>query len=56
MADTSLGQKQFKNYLEVVDTILKEEGPAGLWKGLTASYIGMCVCVYECMLVTFFYM
>lgn len=40
MADTSLGQKQFKNYLEVVDTILKEEGPAGLWKGLTASYIG----------------
>jgi solute carrier family 25 protein 33/36 len=40
MADTSLGQRQFKNYFEVVQTIMKEEGPAGFFKGITASYIG----------------
>lgn len=40
IADTSLGQRAFRNYAEVVSTILKEEGPRGFFKGLTASYIG----------------
>ena len=40
IADPTVGQRAFKNYGDVISTIWKEEGPAGFYKGLTASYIG----------------
>eukprot|EP01036_Dinobryon_divergens_P031102 gene31102-40447_t len=40
MADTSLGQRAFSNYGEVVRAVFREEGPMGFFKGLSASYIG----------------
>jgi len=40
MADTSAGQIPFKNYKQVVRAIWKEEGGAGFFKGLSASYFG----------------
>lgn len=40
MADGSAGQVAFKNYKQVIDAILKEEGPRGFFKGLSASYFG----------------
>lgn len=40
LADTSVGQRKYKNYQEVIRAIFKEEGPPGFFKGLTASYVG----------------
>eukprot|EP00600_Ochromonadales_sp_CCMP1393_P005782 CAMPEP_0174957456 /NCGR_PEP_ID=MMETSP0004_2-20121128/2081_1 /TAXON_ID=420556 /ORGANISM="Ochromonas sp., Strain CCMP1393" /LENGTH=312 /DNA_ID=CAMNT_0016205565 /DNA_START=36 /DNA_END=971 /DNA_ORIENTATION=- len=40
MADTSVGQRAFKNYKEVASAIWHEEGPPGFFKGITASYVG----------------
>lgn len=40
VADTSVGQRKYKNYQEVIKAIYKEEGPPGFFKGLTASYVG----------------
>lgn len=37
---TISGQRKFKNYGDVISTIMKEEGPLGFWKGLSASYVG----------------
>ena len=40
LADTSVGQRKYKNYQEVIKAIFQEEGPPGFFKGLTASYVG----------------
>eukprot|EP01032_Pedospumella_encystans_P017511 gene17511-19950_t len=40
MADASVGQRAFKNYRDVAQTIYKEEGIPGFFKGITASYVG----------------
>jgi solute carrier family 25, member 33/36 len=40
VADTTVGQRKYKNYQEVIKAIYKEEGPPGFFKGLTASYVG----------------
>lgn len=40
IADETVGQRAFKGYREVVQTIWKEEGLQGFYKGLSASYIG----------------
>jgi solute carrier family 25 protein 33/36 len=40
LADTSVGQRKYKNYQDVIKAIYKEEGPPGFFKGLTASYVG----------------
>jgi solute carrier family 25 protein 33/36 len=40
IADTTVGQRKYGSYGEVVQTIMKEEGPLGFFKGITASYIG----------------
>lgn len=40
IADTTVGQRSFKNYQEVARAIWREEGPSGFFKGLTASYVG----------------
>jgi solute carrier family 25 protein 33/36 len=40
IADPTVGQKTFRNYGDVARVIWKEEGPAGFFKGLTASYVG----------------
>ena len=40
IADTSVGQRAFRNYQDVAQTILREEGPPGFFKGITASYVG----------------
>jgi solute carrier family 25 protein 33/36 len=42
MANSNLGQKSFVSYSECVQSIMREEGPMGFFKGLSASYIG-CV-------------
>lgn len=42
IADKSVGQVQFKNYGDLVKLIWKEEGIAGFYKGVVASYVG-CV-------------
>lgn len=40
MADTSKGQQEFKNYMDLIKAVYKEEGLGGFWKGLSASYVG----------------
>lgn len=40
LADTTVGQRKYKNYQDVVKAIYREEGPPGFFKGLTASYVG----------------
>lgn len=40
MADASVGQRAFKSYREVAQSIWKEEGVAGFFKGISASYVG----------------
>lgn len=40
MADPTVGQRAFKSYGDVARVIMKEEGPAGFFKGITASYVG----------------
>ena len=40
MADTSKGQQDFKNYMDLIKAVYKEEGLGGFWKGLSASYVG----------------
>ena len=40
MADPSVGQRRYNNYMEVVQSMWREEGPQGFFKGLTASYVG----------------
>jgi solute carrier family 25, member 33/36 len=42
LGNSALGQRTYKNYMELVKLIWKEEGPLGFYKGLTASYFG-CV-------------
>lgn len=42
LADANLGQKSFASYSDCVRSIIREEGPMGFFKGLTASYFG-CV-------------
>eukprot|EP01041_Mallomonas_annulata_P007689 gene7689-15738_t len=39
-ADAASGQKVYTNYLEVIKSIWREEGPPGFFKGLSASYVG----------------
>ncbi len=40
LADKSVGQQTYNSYLEAIKSIHKEEGIAGFYKGLTASYVG----------------
>jgi len=40
MADASVGQRAFKNYRDVAQSIWKEEGIGGFFKGISASYVG----------------
>lgn len=40
IADKSVGQVQFKNYGDLIKLIYKEEGVAGFYKGVVASYVG----------------
>lgn len=40
MADPTVGQRRYKNYMDVVQSMWKEEGAQGFFKGLTASYVG----------------
>lgn len=40
IADSSVGQKKYKYYREVVSSIWKEDGIKGFYKGLSASYVG----------------
>ena len=40
MADASVGQRAFENYRDVAQSIWKEEGIGGFFKGISASYVG----------------
>ena len=40
LADSSVGQKAYANYGDVIQSIWKEEGIGGFYKGITASYWG----------------
>ena len=40
MADSTAGQKVYAGYRDAVATIFREEGVAGFYKGLSASYWG----------------
>lgn len=40
IGDAELGQRVYKNYGEVIQSIWKEEGFGGFFKGLSASYVG----------------
>uniref|UniRef100_A0A7S2RK71 Mitochondrial carrier protein n=1 Tax=Eucampia antarctica TaxID=49252 RepID=A0A7S2RK71_9STRA len=40
LADNSVGQKAYANYGDVIQTIWKEEGVGGFYKGISASYWG----------------
>jgi solute carrier family 25 protein 33/36 len=40
IADTSVGQRAFSSYRKVAQAIMREEGPPGFFKGITASYVG----------------
>lgn len=40
MADQSAGQAVYKNYGDVVSSIMREEGVGGFYRGLSASYWG----------------
>lgn len=40
IADTKIGQVQYKNYGDLIKLIYKEEGVAGFYKGVVASYVG----------------
>lgn len=40
LADSSAGQKAYLNYGDAINTIMKEEGIGGFYKGLSASYWG----------------
>ena len=40
LADPTVGQRRYKNYMEVVQSMWKEEGAGAFFKGLTASYVG----------------
>jgi solute carrier family 25 protein 33/36 len=40
IGDAALGQRVYTNYGEVIQSIWKEEGFRGFFKGLTASYVG----------------
>ena len=40
MADPTVGQRKYQNYMQVIRAIWNENGIKGFFKGLTASYIG----------------
>jgi solute carrier family 25, member 33/36 len=40
MADVAAGQKNYRNYYDVIRSILQEEGIPGFYKGIQASYWG----------------
>ena len=40
LADTSTGQVVYKGYGEAIQAILRDEGPRGFYKGISASYWG----------------
>jgi solute carrier family 25 protein 33/36 len=40
LADSTAGQKAYVNYGDAINTIMKEEGIGGFYKGLSASYWG----------------
>jgi solute carrier family 25, member 33/36 len=40
IADSKVGQVNYKGYGDVVKQVLREEGILGFWKGLSASYVG----------------
>ena len=46
MADSSAGQRVYTSYRQCISTIAKEEGIAGFYKGIFASYWG---CAEGCM-------
>lgn len=40
LADSTVGQRAYVGYTDVIQTIFKEEGVAGFYKGISASYWG----------------
>lgn len=57
LVDASVGQKAYTGYRDAISTIFREEGLAGFYKGISASYwyvvsrVSVFVCVCTCVYV-----